>query len=52
MAGSGHEIVGPDYLQTYQPDVVIVMNPIYQDEIAADLNNRGLNPKVMTVEWT
>jgi SAM-dependent methyltransferase len=52
MAGSGHEIVGPAYLESYQPDVVIVMNPIYKEEIEADLNIRGLSPKVMTVEWT
>lgn len=52
MAGSGHEIVGPDFLETFQPDIVIVMNPIYQEEITRDLTARGLSPKVMTVEWT
>lgn len=50
MAGTGHEIVGPDFLTTYQPDVVIVMNPIYRDEIGRDLAQRGLSPLLTTVE--
>ncbi len=42
MPGSGHQIVGPDAMADYRPDVVIVMNPIYCDEIAADLAARGV----------
>jgi len=33
VAGTGQQIVPPEFLQTYRPDVVIVMNPIYRDEI-------------------
>lgn len=49
MAGTGQEIVGPKFLEQYQPDVAIAMNPIYQNEIQADLRGRGLQTDVLTV---
>jgi SAM-dependent methyltransferase len=33
VAGTGQRIVAPDYLQDQPPDVVIVMNPLYRQEI-------------------
>lgn len=33
ITGTGQQIVAPEFLQEYQPDVIIVMNPIYTDEI-------------------
>ena len=33
LAGTGQEIVPPEFLRKYKPDVVIVMNPIYKQEI-------------------
>lgn len=50
LAGSGQEIVAPNYLSTNPPDVVIIMNPIYRAEIGRDLQAMGLNPILMTVE--
>ncbi len=50
MAGTGHEIVGPSFLQEFQPDTVIIMNPIYEPEIAAQLAELGLEPRIMTVD--
>ncbi|RMH01022.1 MAG: methyltransferase domain-containing protein [Chloroflexi bacterium] len=49
MPGTGHEIVLPEFLQTYQPDVVIVMNPVYCDEIQADLERLGVSARLLTV---
>ena len=49
MAGTGHEIVGPDYLVQYRPDIVIVMNPVYRDEIGRDLARLGLEVTLLTV---
>ncbi|HXE13964.1 MAG TPA: class I SAM-dependent methyltransferase [Bryobacteraceae bacterium] len=49
MAGTGQEIVGPKFLEQYQPDVAIAMNPIYQNEIQTDLRGRGLKTDVLTV---
>ncbi|MEM7330607.1 MAG: class I SAM-dependent methyltransferase [Chloroflexota bacterium] len=48
MAATGQEIVGPDFLKTYQPDVIIIMNPIYTEEITNDLHNMGLSPEILT----
>jgi|WetSurMetagenome_2_1015567.scaffolds.fasta_scaffold10437_2 SAM-dependent methyltransferase len=42
LAGTGQEIVSPDFLRTYRPDIVFVMNPIYRDEIAATLRGLGV----------
>ena len=33
IAGTGQKIAIPEFLKEYQPDVVIIMNPVYQDEI-------------------
>lgn len=50
MAGTGHEIVGPDFLREYEPDIVIVMNPVYRDEIQDDLNRLGLGARLVMVD--
>jgi SAM-dependent methyltransferase len=49
MAGTGQEIVSPEFLTKYRPDVAIAMNPIYQSEIQADLRRRGLPTTVLAV---
>jgi len=33
VAGTAQQVVGPDFLRHHRPDVVVVMNPIYRDEI-------------------
>ncbi len=40
-AGTGQKIMGHEFLKSYQPDLVIVMNPIYMDEIRKMLD--GIN---------
>jgi SAM-dependent methyltransferase len=49
LAGTGHEIVPPKFLQEYRPDVVIVMNPIYCDEIRHDLEQMGVTAELIAV---
>ena len=49
MPGTGHRIVGPDDLPTLRPDRVVIMNPIYRQEIGAMLAERGLTPEILTV---
>jgi len=49
MAGTGQEIVAPSYLTEYRPDVVIIMNPVYRDEITHDLTTMGLSPEIKTL---
>jgi trans-aconitate methyltransferase len=45
VAGTGQQIVSPEFLQLYQPDVIIVMNVIYQKEIQEVTEKLGLSPK-------
>jgi len=49
MAGTGQEIVGPEFLAGYKPDLVVAMNPIYTDEIGADLRKMGLDAELKAV---
>jgi len=48
MARTGLEIVTPFVLRDYLPDVVIAMNPVYREEIIAELANLGLKPEVIS----
>ena len=50
IPGGGQEIVSPDTMKDYRPDVVIVMNPLYKEEIKASLVSMGLNTQVLTTE--
>jgi methyltransferase family protein/C-methyltransferase-like protein len=50
LAGTGQEIVSPEFLKDYNPDVVIIMNPIYTKEISEDLNKMGLDPIILSIE--
>jgi SAM-dependent methyltransferase len=49
LAGSGHKVLSPDALRDYRPDVVIVMNPIYCDEIGRDLDRMGVSAQLITL---
>lgn len=42
VSGAGQEIVAPEFLKTYRPDVVILMNRNYENEIREQLNGLGL----------
>ena len=46
LAGGGQQIVSPDFLPGYGPDLVILMNSIYRDEVKDSLNERGLSPTI------
>ena len=47
IPGIGKQYVGPGFLEEYKPDVVIVMNSVYMDEIRKDLADRGLHPEML-----
>jgi SAM-dependent methyltransferase len=42
LAGTGHEVLGPDALRERPPDFVIAMNAVYVDEIGERLSALGL----------
>jgi SAM-dependent methyltransferase len=47
IAGGGQEVVAPDFLQKYRPDVIIVMNRIYKKEILQYIRKSGLASKLV-----
>ena len=49
MAGTGQKIVGPKFLRTYKPHLVIAMNPIYRDEIQQKLVEMSVTAELMTL---
>lgn len=49
LAGSGLEIVSPEALRSLRPEVVLVMNSIYSEEIRHDLAARSLHPELIAL---
>lgn len=49
MPATGHKIIGPDDLPAAPPDLVIAMNPIYRQEIQADLDKRKIAARLEAV---
>jgi hypothetical protein len=49
MAGTGQEVVMPEFLASYRPDLVIVMNPIYMDEIRAEMTKFGVQSELLPI---
>jgi hypothetical protein len=49
IAGTGHEIVAPDFLREYRPDLVIAMNPVYRGEIGRALAAIGVDARLEPV---
>ena len=48
VPGTGHRVVSPEFLKGSQPDTVIVMNPIYADEIADSLKLMNVPAEIVT----
>lgn len=49
LPGTGLEVIGPDALVSAPPDTVIVMNPIYLDEIGAQLASMNIRCELVAV---
>ena len=47
LAGTGQQIVPPEFLREVRPDVIVVMNPIYEDEIREIAQRLGLTSEFM-----
>jgi hypothetical protein len=50
VPGTGHPVVPPAVLREDPPDTVIVMNPIYREEIATLMADIGLGPEIISVD--
>lgn len=49
LAGSGQQIVQPEFLREYRPEIVVVMNPIYCSEVRTELDRMDLAPDLLSV---
>lgn len=50
LPGSGHEIIAPEKLREIRPDRVIVMNPVYLNEIGKSVAELGLHAQLIALE--
>lgn len=48
MPGTGHEVLAPEQLVDSGVDIVVVMNPIYIEEIRSQLAGLGLTPEIVS----
>lgn len=48
VPGTGQEIVGPEALRDIDPDLIIIMNPIYTSEIWETVKRMGLKCRLLT----
>jgi SAM-dependent methyltransferase len=49
IPGTGHPIRSPEDLLQVEPDVVVVMNEVYRDEIQRSLEEMGLSPRIVAL---
>ena len=49
VPGTGQKIVPPEFLKGYRPDIIVIMNPIYQREIKQLLTEMNLSTELLLV---
>ncbi len=47
VPGTGQKVVRPEFLREYQPQAVIIMNPIYQAEIRKTVGEFGIDARFL-----
>jgi SAM-dependent methyltransferase len=47
LPGTGQPLVAPEFLQEFRPDIVVLMNPIYHDEVQAHLRKLGVSATIL-----
>jgi FlaA1/EpsC-like NDP-sugar epimerase len=47
ITGTGQQIIPPVFLQQYNPQAVILMNPIYQEEIRRTMQRLNLSAETL-----
>jgi SAM-dependent methyltransferase len=48
IPGVGKQIVPPEFVKEYKPDIVIVMNPVYRNEIKQMLDTMGVTAELIS----
>lgn len=49
VPGTGQQVVAPEFLARYRPEIVLVMNAAYEAEIARMLEEVGVKAEILTV---
>lgn len=49
LPGTGHEVVSPDALKTFDPDLIVIMNPVYRGEIQKAIDDLGVAAEILAV---
>ncbi len=49
LAATGTPVYAPQHLPTLQPDIILLMNPIYQQEVSEQLAQFGLKPTLLAI---
>lgn len=47
VTGTGQKIISPEFLREYRPEIVIIMNPIYTEEIGSNIRHLGIDPSII-----
>ncbi|MBW1820007.1 MAG: methyltransferase, partial [Deltaproteobacteria bacterium] len=47
VAGAGQKIVRPEFLKDYCPDIILMMNPVYEDEVKQQLADMDLRARLL-----
>jgi SAM-dependent methyltransferase len=47
LPGTAQQVVDPEFLKEYDPNVIIMMNPVYDDEIRSMVGKLGLHPRYL-----
>lgn len=49
IAGTGQKIVPPEFMRKYRPEVIVVMNPIYLNEIRQMMTGMGMTAEFLVI---
>jgi SAM-dependent methyltransferase len=49
IPGSGQKVVSPEFLKQYRPDVILIMNANYRDEISRQVSALGITPDLLSI---
>jgi hypothetical protein len=52
LAGTGQQIVPYEFLKSYKPDTIIVMNPVYMNEIKKTLSGISVSCNLVSINST
>jgi FlaA1/EpsC-like NDP-sugar epimerase len=49
IPGTGQRVVSPEFLTQYRPDVLLIANPNYRDEISRKVSTLGIAPELLSI---